>query len=75
LDGRVRQARVLYRDLNQVVCIANSEGVLREGERSGMVFSVQVVSADGDTVQTGYEAVGGTMGFELFEFEVFLGVV
>jgi TldD protein len=38
-----------------------------EGERGGTVFSVQVVSAKGDMVQTGYEPVGGTMGFELFD--------
>lgn len=67
LDPQVQQVRVLYRDLRQDLSIANSERDLTEGERVGTVFSVQVVSAKGDLLQTGYEAVGGTMGFELFD--------
>ncbi len=68
LDPSVRQVRVLYRDASQVLTIANSEGTFAEGERVGTVFSVQVVSVKGDLIQTGYEPVGGTMGFELFDF-------
>jgi TldD protein len=66
-DPRVRQVRVLYRDFSQSLTIANSEGVLAEEQRKGLIFSVQVVCAgDGGLLQTGYEAVGGTLGFELF---------
>ena len=67
LDPHVQQVKVLYRDVNQKLSISNSEGMFTEGERGGTVFSVQVVSAKGDVVQTGYEPVGGTMGFELFD--------
>ena len=67
LDPHVRQVKVLYRDFTQTLSIANSEGVSVEGERVGTVFSVQVVSADGERIQTGYEPIGGTMGFELFD--------
>ncbi|MGQ9648270.1 MAG: TldD/PmbA family protein [Thermodesulfobacteriota bacterium] len=67
LNGHVRQVRVLYRDFSQILSIANSEGNCVEGERVGTVFSVQAVSAEGETLQTGYEPVGGTMGFELFD--------
>ena len=67
LDPHVQQVRVLYRDVSQILSIANSEGVLTKGERIGTIFSVQVVSAKGDVIQTGYEPVGGTMGFELFD--------
>ena len=67
LHQHVRQVKVLYRDVTQVLSIANSEGVRVEGERVGTVFSVQVVSTKGDVIQTGYEPVGGTMGFELFD--------
>ena len=63
----VQQVKVLYRDMNQNLFISNSEGLLVEGERVGTVFSVQVVSAKGDVVQTGYEPAGGTVGFELFD--------
>jgi TldD protein len=67
LNPHVQQVRVLYRDVNQKLSILNSEGMLIEGERVGTVFSVQVVSAKGDVLQTGYEPIGGTMGFELFD--------
>ena len=67
LNPHVRQVKVLYRDMVQCVSIVNSVEVCVEGERVGTVFSVQVVSAKGDVVQTEYEAVGGTMGFELFD--------
>jgi TldD protein len=67
LDPHVRQVKVLYRDVSQILSIADSEGTLTEGERIGTVFSVQVVSAKGDVIQAGYEPVGGTMGFELFD--------
>lgn len=66
-DPHVQQVRVLYREVSQKLSISNSEGLLAEGERVGTVFSVQVVSAKGDVVQTGYEPAGGTMGFELFD--------
>jgi TldD protein len=67
LDPHVRQVKVLYRDFSQNLFIANSEGTSVKGERVGTVFSVQVVCAEGDLIQTGYEPVGGTMGFELFD--------
>jgi TldD protein len=67
LDPHVQQVKVLYRDVHQKLSISNSEGLFIEGERVGTVFSVQVVSAKGDIVQTGYEPAGGTMGFELFD--------
>ncbi len=67
LDPRIQQVKVLYRDVDQKLAISNSEGILIEGERVGTVFSVQVVSATGDVVQTGYEPAGGTVGFELFD--------
>ena len=67
LDPHVRQVKVLYRDVGQILSVADSEGALTEGERIGTVFSVQVVSAKGDAIQAGYEPVGGTVGFELFD--------
>jgi TldD protein len=67
LNPCVQQVKVLYRDVNQILAIANSEGFLTRGERIGTIFSVQVVSVKGEVTQTGYEPVGGTMGFELFD--------
>ena len=67
LDPRVRQVKVAYRDQRQLLSIANSDGMLVKGDRVGTIFSVQVVSAEGDRVQTGHEPLGGRMGFELFD--------
>jgi TldD protein len=67
LNPQVQQVKVLYRDFQQKLSILNSEGLFIEGDRVGTVFSVQVVSSKGDVLQTGYEPVGGTMGFEVFD--------
>lgn len=67
LDPHVRQVKVLYRDVSQSLSIANSEGLWIEGERVGTVFSAQVIASQADIIQTGYEPIGGTMGFELFD--------
>lgn len=67
VDGRVRQVIVSYGDVTQKVTIANSDGVYVEDERVRTRFAVHVVAADREVLQTGYEAVGGFAGFELFE--------
>jgi TldD protein len=66
-DRRVRQVKVVYRDFNQKVTVANSEGGLVEDNRIGTLFFVQTVSVQDGITQTGYEPVGGSIGFELFE--------
>lgn len=66
-DGRIRQVTATYRDSIQKVQIATSEGALAEDERVHIVSSVQVVAAGGALIQTGYEAQGGHIGFELFD--------
>jgi TldD protein len=67
IDGRIRQAMVVYRENRQHVVIANSGGVLAEDERLHLTALVHVVAADGDVVQTGYEPVGGFGGMELLD--------
>jgi TldD protein len=66
VDGRIRQVKVVYSDKDQGVAIANSEGLLVEEHRTYSLLAVQVVAAENGLVQTGYEAVGGLVGFELF---------
>ncbi len=63
----VQQATVSYRDLEKKILIANSLGELCEDEQIYSVFLTQVVAQKDDLIQTGYEAVGGTLGFELFD--------
>ncbi|HEY6007841.1 MAG TPA: TldD/PmbA family protein [Geobacteraceae bacterium] len=67
IDSRVRQVMAVYRDGFLRAQIANSLGEFIETERTGTVFITQVVAADGDVIQTGYEPVGGCRGFELFQ--------
>ena len=66
IDPRIKQAAVSYGDVVQNVVIANSEGTYVEDERIRTRFVVNAVAAEGASIQTGYEAVGGSVGFELF---------
>lgn len=67
VDPRIRQVTAGYRDSVQKVKIACSDGFIAEDERVHTLGYVQVVAADGALIQTGYEPVGGHIGFELFE--------
>lgn len=67
-DDRIKQVKVVYRDSVREVAIANTMGDLIIDHHTGIVFSVQVVAAQNDVIQTGYEPVGGGfIGLELFE--------
>ncbi|MEJ2068277.1 MAG: TldD/PmbA family protein, partial [Deltaproteobacteria bacterium] len=66
-DPRVRQVKVVYSDKHQKLAMANSQGLLLEEDRIYTLLSVQVVAAEKDLVQTGYEPAGGLLGFELFD--------
>jgi len=63
VGGAVRQVLVGYGDVAQRVTVANSEGVFVEEERHRLRFTVNVVAAEGDVIQTGFEAVGSTAPF------------
>lgn len=63
----IKQVIVGYGDIVQNVTIANSAGDYVEDERIRTRLMVQVVAAGGDTIQTGYEAVGSMAGFDLLE--------
>jgi TldD protein len=66
-SNSVRQATLMYRDSVQRVEIATSEGVYAKDERVHTLAVVQVVAEEGGIIQTGYEPVGGLVGFELFD--------
>lgn len=66
-DSSVKQVTVVYRDAVQSVKVMTSEGALAEDQRVYTTALVQVVAADGPTIQTGYEPVGGLIGYEIFE--------
>ncbi|MFH1577199.1 MAG: TldD/PmbA family protein [Candidatus Margulisiibacteriota bacterium] len=64
---KVRQVTVRYADSNQAVSIANSDGIYVEDNRIRTRYFINVIAEKNGLLQTGYEAPGGTVGFELFE--------
>lgn len=74
VDDRIRQVAISYADITQEVIIANTEGVYVEDERIRTRLSVNVVAAEGQKIQTGYEAIGGFCGFELLENQIAEGI-
>jgi TldD protein len=67
VSSKIKQVSVVYRDAIQNVCIAASDRTLAEDERIYTLALIQVIAAEGDVLQTGYEPIGGLVGFELFE--------
>jgi TldD protein len=67
LGDRIVQVQVRYGDSRQRIIIANSDGLFVHDERNYIIFLVQAVGKKGEIIQTGYEPVGGLMGFELFD--------
>lgn len=68
-DQRIKQVSVGYGDVIQNVVIANSEGDYVEDERIRSRFVVNAVAAEGQQIQSGYNAIGALSGFELFQQE------
>ncbi|HET6834863.1 MAG TPA: TldD/PmbA family protein [Acidimicrobiales bacterium] len=65
--GSIRQVRARYGDSRRRILVANSDGLLSEDDQVRTLFVVSTV-AFGDTgMQTGYESLGRTIGFELFD--------
>ena len=67
MGSEIRQVRVTYRDKVRKIEIATSDGRIAKDEQPETLFTIHVVASDGKVLQTGYEPVGGTVGFELFE--------
>ena len=65
--GAITSVTASYADAHRRILVANSDGLLADDDRVRTRMMVQCV-ATGDTgMQTGYEAPGRTMGFELFD--------
>ncbi len=63
----IAQVSAGYSDGRTRILIANSDGLLTRDERVRTLMRVSAV-ANGDTgMQTGFDSVGHTMGFELFD--------
>src|SRR5437016_170150 len=63
----VRQVSALTADSRRHILIANSDGVLVEDDQVRTRFMVQCVAVGDTGMQTGFEAPGRTIGFELYD--------
>jgi TldD protein len=65
--GPITQVTARYGDSRRRILVANSDGLLTEDDQVRTLFTVMAV-ASGDTgMQTGYQSMGRTIGFELFD--------
>ncbi|MBF0608399.1 MAG: TldD/PmbA family protein [Magnetococcales bacterium] len=66
-SDKIVQVTVSYMDNTKDVLIANSDGNLCQDRRVQTLFVVNVIAKEGNVIQTGYETIGGRMGFEIFD--------
>ncbi len=67
VDPAIKQVTVSVADLHKRFQVANSLGQLVEDEIVRTRFVINAVAAREDIIQTGFEAVGGVLGWELLE--------
>ena len=63
----VMQVSAGYGDSRKHILVANSDGLLVEDDQVRTLFRVSVVAQGDAGMQTGYESLGHTIGFELFD--------
>lgn len=66
-SSEISQVVIYYKDVDQKVLIANSEGLLTEDRRIRTRLGINSIASDGKENQTGFEGPGRRMGFEMFE--------
>ncbi len=65
--AEIAQFMASYAEVRREVCVANSEGLLSDDDRTRVRIGAQAVARRGDSVETGAETLGGHRGFELFD--------
>jgi len=63
----IAQVSAGYSDGRTRILIANSDGLLARDERTRTLMRVSAVANGDSGMQTGFDSVGHTMGFELFD--------
>jgi len=63
----ISQVGVRYGETRRRIMVANSDGVWAEDDQSRTLFSVNCVATGDVGLQTGYETVGLSIGYELFD--------
>jgi TldD protein len=70
VDPRVSQVTVTYAESVQDVLVANTDGTYRTDTRVRLNFALNVVAKQGGVLESGFEAVRGTRGFEMLDDEI-----
>ena len=65
--GAIKQVSARVADSRRRIMVANSDGLLAEDDQVKTLFSVSCVALGDTGMQTGYESVGYTIGWELFD--------
>ena len=66
-SAAIKQVSARVADARRRILVANSDGLLSEDDQVRTLLSVQAVAAGDTGMQTGYETVGFTIGWELFD--------
>ncbi|HME43573.1 MAG TPA: TldD/PmbA family protein [Syntrophorhabdales bacterium] len=69
MEKRIKQVRVMYRDIRQTVRITPSEGSPVVDDRTQLIMTLLVIGEAKNQMQTAYEAIGGFYGFDFFSAE------
>ena len=63
---KIKQVLAVLMDKTRDILVINTLGETAEDLQKRVVFFVEVVASDGNTLQRGYESLGGRRGFEIF---------
>lgn len=66
-SGSISQVSARYADSRRRIHVANTDGVSASDDQTRTLFAVSAVASGDAGLQTGYESVGLSMGFELFQ--------
>lgn len=69
-DPRVQQVTAYYRDVEQTILVADSEGVWASEVRQYITLYVTAVAREGAEMRTGSESRSETRGFEFFDLNL-----
>ncbi|HEX9258951.1 MAG TPA: TldD/PmbA family protein [Acidimicrobiales bacterium] len=67
MGSSIIQVSAGYGDSRRRILVANSDGLLAEDDQVRTLFRVNVVASADTGMQTGYDSLGQTIGFELFD--------
>ena len=67
IDGAIVQVSAGYGDSHKRILVANSDGVFSADDQVRTLFRVSVVASGDAGMQTGYDSLGHTIGFEVFD--------